>query len=197
MLRPLITSFINFHYIDLLPLSVGIEVFIFLYEFYYAHTKWWHFLIQALISVEVAFVARIPQGRQGKMFAIVPRVLDPSVLPQILCVALLCLPLALYENRIHDPMNSLQSTFYIGAVFSVLGIGVAIGLIEGIGYFFKQPSCNFRLLGQHRTCFSVVLLLVIFDGLVFLNAYRFVLATIGWVLGAAVLGIVFNYALSQ
>jgi len=197
MLRPLIASFINFHYNDYVALSVVFEVFLFLFEFYYARTVWWHFLIQALISLEVAFVARIPQERQWQMFTVLPKNAGSGLLLQLLCAVLLCLPLALYENRIHDPMNSLQMTFHIGVVHSLVLMLVLVLVIEGIGYFFKQPSCHFRLRGQHQLGYLVVLAIAALDGLIFLGGYRVVLTTAAWMIATAVLGFVFNYALVQ
>lgn len=197
MLRPLIASFINLHYNDYIVLSVVFEVFLFLIEFYYAGTVWWHFLIQAALSVELAFLARLPQSRQWNMLTVVPRNASPGALLQVLCAILLCLPLILYENRIHDPMNSLQMTFYIGVVHALVLILMLVLVIEGIGYFFNQPSCNFRLRGQHQLGYLVVLAIVAFDGLVFLGGYRVVLTTAAWMIATAILGFVFNYALTQ
>jgi hypothetical protein len=197
MLRPLIASFINFHYNDYIVLSVIFEVFLFLFEFYYAGTRWWHFLIQAAISVELAFLARMPQSRQWQMFTLFPKAAGPGAFLQVVCAVLLCLPLGLYENRIHDPMNSLQMTFYIGAVHAMVLMLVLVMIVEGIGYFFKQPSCQFRLLGQHQLGYVVSLAIAAIDGLAFMGGYRLVLTTVAWMIATSLLGFVFNYVLAQ
>jgi len=61
MLRPLILTFLNVYFEDLLVCNVLLQVVFFLLCYYWAQSSWWQFWVQALVGAALAFCCRLAQ----------------------------------------------------------------------------------------------------------------------------------------
>jgi hypothetical protein len=63
MLLPLILTFVNVYFLDLLLFNALLQAVDFLLCYYYAQTVWWHFLVQMPPGIAAALACRLVQHR--------------------------------------------------------------------------------------------------------------------------------------
>ncbi len=181
MLRFAINTFINVYYVDLLILNILLAAIASVVEILVFDAVWWHVPLQIVPAVSLAVLGRLlqrvpgkPLGRAGLVFKLwLHRAGEDWMRPLAIAVILpLCtIP---YDYVIQHPALSANEQFPIGIIWSTAYIVLALHVIECIGLFFDQPSCEFKLFGLHSACAIGCIIIASFDVVVFTRSYYIV-----------------------
>lgn len=147
MLKPFITGFLNFHFIDYLLFNAAFAAGAFFFDWrvpgpdavgVHIMTKrdYWVYWVQNVCGVVAAYLLRLFTGRSLR-----PRLLPPNseaggLAYQGLLVAFVAfLAMFLYRMRIDDPADALVEPFAIGIVISAVALCCVLLAAELIEYY--------------------------------------------------------------
>jgi len=201
MLRPAVTSFVNFYFIDAALANALFQVGSLLLEMYWTPEGsfvWWQWFVQMWIGLALGWAGRWIQSRLRHVMTVMPNRLDASWVWTTWIAVAVAMCTLFYDIVVHNTgLQSLQDGgFTEGPLLSLVTMLFVLLVAEVWGAAKQMPHCTFRLWDLYPLAGLVITGIVAVDMLAFLKGYYLVLIIAAVALGSMVGGAVFTFLMT-